>query len=62
MREFFRTELGKTLRIEESDEGALRIEILKEGVWASAPRGMIGLRLAPSTRRLTAAEVLALPL
>ena len=62
MMEFFRTELGKTLRIEESDEGALRIEILKEGVWASAPRGMIGLRLSPSTRRLTAAEVLALPL
>lgn len=62
MREFFRTELGKTLRIEESDEGALRIEILKEGAWTSAPRGMIGLRLAPSTHRLTAAEVLALPL
>ena len=62
MREFVRTELGKTLRIEESDEGALRVEILKEGVWTTAPRGMIGLRLSPSTRRLTAAEVLALPL
>lgn len=62
MREFFRTELGKTLRIDESDEGALRIEILKEGAWTSAPRGMIGLRLESSTHRLTAAEVLALPL
>ena len=62
MMEFFRTELGKTLRIEETDEGALRVEILKEGVWQSAPHGMIGLRVAHSTHRLTAAEVLALPL
>lgn len=59
--EFFRTELGKTLRVEESDEGALSIEILRDGVWAEAPRGMIGLRLAPSSRSLTAGEILALP-
>lgn len=62
MMEFVRTELGKTLRIEESDEGSLRVEILKEGVWTAAPRGMIGLRLSPGARHLTAAEVLALPL
>jgi hypothetical protein len=58
---FFRTALGKTLRVEESDEGALNIEILKEGVWAEAPRGMIGLRLSPSSRTLTASEIRALP-
>lgn len=61
MIEYVRTELGKTLRIEESEDGALRVEILKEGVWASAPRGMIGLRLSNSTRRLTPREILALP-
>jgi hypothetical protein len=59
--DFFRTELGKTLRIDESDDGALRVEILKEGMWMPAPRGMIGLRLSKSTRRLTPREVLALP-
>jgi hypothetical protein len=59
---FFRTELGKTLRVEESDEGALGIEILLDGVWAEAPRGMIGLRLASSSRPLTASEIRALPL
>lgn len=58
---FFRTELGKTLRVEESDEGALSVDIFKDGVWSEAPRGMIGLRLSSASRRLTAAEVLALP-
>ena len=60
--EFFRTELGKTLRVDESDEGALSIDILKDGIWSEAPRGMIGLRLSPGSRTLTASEILALPL
>jgi len=60
--EFFRTELGKTLRVDESDEGALSIDILKDGIWSEAPRGMIGLRLSPGSHRLTASEILALPL
>jgi hypothetical protein len=59
--QFFRTELGKTLRVDESDEGALSIDILKDGIWSEAPRGMIGLRLSPSSRSLTASEILALP-
>ena len=59
--EFFRTELGKTLRVDESDEGALSVDILKEGIWSEAPRGMIGLRLSPGSRSLTASEILALP-
>jgi hypothetical protein len=60
--EFFRTELGKTLRVDESDEGALSIDILRDGIWSEAPRGMIGLRLSPGSRSLTASEILALPL
>jgi len=60
--EFFRTELGKTLRVDESDEGALSIDILKDGIWSEAPRGMIGLRLSSGSRSLTASEILALPL
>jgi hypothetical protein len=58
---FFRTELGKTLRVDETDEGAISVDILKDGVWSEAPRGMIGLRLSRSSRGLTAAEILALP-
>jgi hypothetical protein len=60
--DFFRTALGKTLRIEETDDGALRVEILKEGTWMPAPQGMIGLRISKGTRRLTPREILALPL
>jgi hypothetical protein len=58
---FFRTELGKTLRVEESDEGELRVDILRDGSWSEAPRGMIGLRLSTGSRALSAAEILALP-
>ena len=55
---FYRTELGKTLRIDETDEGAISVDILKDGVWSEAPRGMIGLRLSPGSRGLTSAEIL----
>lgn len=59
--DFFQTELGKTIRVEEDSDGALRVDILKDGVWSQAPRGMIGLRLSHGTRRLTREEILALP-
>ena len=35
--------------------------MLKDGTWAQAPRGMVGLRLSHTTRRLTSQEILALP-
>lgn len=57
----YRTELGKTLRITESEEGALRVEVLEAGSWVSSSVRMAGLRLAPTTRKLTGREVLALP-
>jgi hypothetical protein len=59
--DFFRTELGKTIRVEEDGDGALRVDMLKDGTWAQAPRGMIGLRLSHTTRRLSSQEILALP-
>lgn len=61
MKDFYRTELGKTLRIGESGDGMLTVEVLKEGVWCAAPLGMIGLRIAPKTRRLTRTEIKSLP-
>ena len=61
MKDFYRTELGKTLRIGESGDGMLTIEILKDGVWCAAPLGMIGLRLARTTHRLTLSEIKNLP-
>lgn len=61
MSDFYRTEKGKTLRIGETEDGMLTVQILKDGEWTDAPLGMIGLRLSPSTRRLKAAEIKALP-
>ena len=58
---YFRTEQGKTLRVREDPEGTLKIDILKDGDWSEAPRGMIGLRLSPGSRDLTPAEISALP-
>ena len=61
MKDFYRTELGKTLRVEESEDGMLSVKVLKDGAWQDAPLGMIGLRLAARTRRLTVAEIRSLP-
>lgn len=61
VREFFRTAMGKTIRVNESDDGMLTVQVLREGAWRDAPIGMIGLRLAPRTRRLNAKEIATLP-
>lgn len=61
MKDFFKTEMGKTLRVEESEDGQLSVAILKNGEWSEAPRGMIGLRLSPGAKRLTAREIKRLP-
>ncbi len=59
--DFFRTEKGKTLRFRETEEGMLSVDVLRDGEWHKAPLGMIGLRLAAKTRRLTANQIKALP-
>lgn len=53
--------MGKTLRVEESDDGMLTVKVLKDGAWADAPLGMVGLRLSPTTRQLSAREISNLP-
>jgi hypothetical protein len=57
----YRTVRGRTLRITESEDGALKVEVLEQGAWIAGPIGMAGLRLAPGTTRLTGAELRALP-
>jgi hypothetical protein len=59
--DFYRTEHGRTLRIDESEDGMLSVEVLKDGAWERAPLGMIGLRLQRTTRRLTPVEIRSLP-
>jgi hypothetical protein len=57
----YRTEQGRTIRITESDDGGLRVEQLEHGGWVQTSTRMAGLRLSPSTAKLTAKEVSALP-
>jgi len=57
----YRTELGKVFRISEHDDGGLSVELLELTNWVPGPIGMAGLRIARTTKRLTARQVLALP-
>jgi hypothetical protein len=57
----YRTQSGLILRILYADDGGLRVEMLKEGAWIAARIGMVGLRLSPSTRKLTQQQIRALP-
>lgn len=58
----YRTERGTILRISEDADGRLSVELLDGGdLWVAGPIGMAGLRLAPTTTRLTARQVQALP-
>ena len=57
----YRTELGTIFRISEENDGHLSVQLLKRTLWVPGPIGMVGLRLAPTTARLTARQVRALP-
>lgn len=61
MTDFYRTAGGATLRVTVTADGAPNVQLLKDGAWTPAPVRMMGLRLSPTTRRLRAAEVRALP-
>jgi len=52
---------GTIFRVTETDEGGLRVEILKDGAWVPGRIGMVGLRLEHSTTILSAAAVRGLP-
>ena len=49
------------MRISVTDESGIGVEILQNDVWVPGSVRMAGLRLSPTTRKLTAAEVRALP-
>ena len=58
----YKTASGMIFRVSEGGEGHLAVETLKKGTgWIPAQLGVIGLRVAPTTVRLTARQVLALP-
>jgi hypothetical protein len=58
----YRTESGMIFRVSQPLEGHLSVQTLGHEGWESAPIGMTGLRVAPTTVRLTARQVLRLPI
>jgi hypothetical protein len=57
----YRTERGLILRVIQANDGGLKVEMLKDGAWVAGRIGMVGLRLSPSTIRLTRSETKGLP-
>jgi hypothetical protein len=57
----YRTDQGTIFRIAETVETGPKVEVLRGGEWLPGPIAMFGLRLEPSTRRLTAAAIEKLP-
>jgi hypothetical protein len=58
----YRSERGTVWRVLESDDGSLKVETLEDDSWVPGRIALVGLRLAPSTTRLTAAAIRNLPI
>ena len=57
----YRTASGMIFRVSEGGGPYRAVETLTGAEWIKAQPGVVGLRIAPETVRLTARQVLALP-
>jgi hypothetical protein len=57
----YKTESGMIFRVSQPLDGHLSVQTLGQVGWETASIGMTGLRVAPTTVRLTARQVLRLP-
>ena len=57
----YRTASGMIFRVSQGGERYRAVETLTAAGWIKAQPGVVGLRVAPETVRLTDAQVLALP-
>jgi len=57
----YRTASGMIFRVSEDIDGHLSVGVLQDARWVEARVGIVGLRVAPGTRRLTPKQVLNLP-
>lgn len=48
-------------RVIEGEDGSLKVEVLNGEAWTPGRIGLVGLRLAPSTTKLTARAIRGLP-
>jgi hypothetical protein len=57
----YRTGSGMIFRVSQDGQSYRAVETLMGSGWVKAQPGIVGLRVAPDTVRLTARQVLALP-
>jgi hypothetical protein len=57
----YKTGSGTIFRVSQEPGGHMTVQLLKATEWQPAPIGMAGLRVAPTTSRLTARQVKDLP-
>ena len=55
--EFYQTATGSILRVTKSDDGHLKADVWRAAAWQEGKVGMVGLRRAEGTRRLTERQV-----
>jgi hypothetical protein len=56
----YRTESGTVFKLEREADGQIRVHTLEAGAWVQASPKLAGLRLNPTTKRLTARQGAAL--
>jgi hypothetical protein len=56
----YKTEGGLVFKVQRDPEGHLSVQQLQQGAWSPAPIGIAGLRIAPTTKRLTPRQIEAL--
>lgn len=57
----YKTGSGTIFRVSQEPGGHMSVQLLKASEWQPAPIGMAGLRVAPTTSRLTERQVKQLP-
>ena len=57
----YRTASGMIFRVSQGGDEYFAVEQLTGSDWIKAKPGIVGLRVAPDTVRLTAKQILALP-
>ena len=57
----YRTESGMIFRVFEDPDGHLAVGVLRDATWVEGRVGIVGLRVAPTTVRLTPKQILRLP-
>ena len=57
----YRTASGMIFRVSQDGQSYRAVETLTGSGWVKAQPGIVGLRVAPDTVRLSARQVLALP-